>query len=72
MERYFVEQLPDFFNAHQAHQALAERMMEMDEPWKELKQFGITRPHDPGLMSHAHLAYIALLAPGLMKDLLFY
>ncbi|MCP2231817.1 MULTISPECIES: EH signature domain-containing protein [Erwinia] len=60
-----VEQLPDFFNAHQAHQALAERMMEMDEPWKELKQFGITRPHDPGLMSHAHLAYIALLAPGL-------
>lgn len=60
-----VEKLPDFFNAHQAHQALAERMMEMDEPWKELKQFGITRPHDPGLMSHAHLTYIALLAPGL-------
>jgi hypothetical protein len=60
-----VEQLPEFFNAHQAHQALAERMTEMDAPWKELKQFGITRPHDPGLMSHAHLAYIASLAPGL-------
>ncbi len=60
-----VEQLPEFFNAHQAHQALAERMMEMDAPWKELKQYGITRPHDPGLMSHAHLAYIASLAPGL-------
>lgn len=60
-----VEQLPEFFDANQAHQALAERMMAMDSPWKELKLFGITRPHDPGLMSHAHLAYIALLAPGL-------
>ena len=60
-----IEQLPEFFDANQAHQALAKRMVEMDSPWKELKQFGITRPHDPGLMSHAHLAYIALLAPGL-------
>ena len=60
-----IEQLPEFFDANQAHQALAKRMVEMDSPWKELKLFGITRPHDPGLMSHAHLAYIALLAPGL-------
>lgn len=60
-----VEKLPEFFNAYQAHQALAVKMKEMDAPWKELKQFGITRPHEPGLMSYAHLAYIALLAPGL-------
>jgi len=56
--KFIVEQLPEFFDANQAHQALAERMMAMDSPWKELKQFGITRPHDPGLMSHAHLAWI--------------
>ncbi|ATA20576.1 EH signature protein [Gibbsiella quercinecans] len=60
-----LEQLPEFFDANQAHQALAEKMITMDSPWKELKQFGITRPHDPGLMSHTHLAYIALLAPEL-------
>lgn len=60
-----VEKLPEFFDANQAHQALAKRMVKMDSPWKELNQFGITRPHDPGLMSHVHLAYIALLAPGL-------
>ncbi|UNK28762.1 EH signature domain-containing protein [Serratia plymuthica] len=60
-----VEQLPEFFDANQAHQALAEKMVAMDSPWKELKRFGITRPHDPGLMSHAHQAYIALLTPQL-------
>ncbi|HHY6974766.1 EH signature domain-containing protein [Yersinia rochesterensis] len=60
-----IDQLPEFFDANQAHQALAEKMVMMDSPWKELKQFGITHPHEPGLMSHAHLAYIALLRPEL-------
>lgn len=59
------DKLPEFFDANQAHQALAEKMVIMDSPWKELKLFGITRPHEPGLMSHAHLAYIALLTPDL-------
>ncbi|MGB7803537.1 EH signature domain-containing protein [Buttiauxella sp.] len=62
-----IDQLPEFFDAKHAHQALAEKMVMMDSPWKELKQFGITRPHEPGLMSHAHLAYIALLRPELYE-----
>ncbi|PLV62686.1 hypothetical protein GKQ23_20585 [Erwinia sp. E602] len=60
-------QLPEFFDAEQAHQALAGKMVNMASPWKELKQFGITRPHDPGLMSYAHIAYIALIAPELQE-----
>lgn len=60
-----IDQIPAFFDASQAHQALANKMFAMDAPWKELKQFGIMRPHDPGLMSYAHLAYIVLLAPEL-------
>lgn len=60
-----TRRLPAFFDANKAHLALAAKMILMDSPWQELKQFGITRPHDPGLMTHAHLAYIALLAPEL-------
>ncbi len=60
-----IDQLPQFFDANRAHQALAQKMVVMDSPWKELKQFGITRPHEPGLMTHAHLAYIELLKPEL-------
>lgn len=60
-----VEQLPEFFDASQAHQALATKMVAMDSPWKELKQFGITRPHDPGLMAYAHIAYVKRLTPEL-------
>lgn len=60
-----TRRLPEFFDANKAHLALAAKMILMDSPWQELRQFGITRPHDPGLMTHAHLAYIALLAPQL-------
>lgn len=60
-----IEELPELLNPETSHHALALKMMDMQSPWKELRKFGITRPHDPGLMNHAHLAYIALLAPDL-------
>nr|WP_154324491.1 EH signature domain-containing protein [Pantoea sp. 201603H] len=63
--RAVLKNVPELFDANQAHHAMARKMMAMDSPWKELKQLGITRPHDPGLMAHAHLAYITLLAPAL-------
>jgi hypothetical protein len=40
-------------------------MMNMRDCWRDLKSMGISSPHAPGLMEHAHLAYVRLLRPKL-------
>ena len=41
-----------------AHESMARRMSATRDPWQELKDTGMRSPHAPGLMEHAHLAYL--------------
>ena len=46
---------------------IAQRMLDMREVWRELQTLGIGAPHSPGLMQHAHLAFVGALAPRLKE-----
>jgi hypothetical protein len=61
------ELLPDWLDPVGAPQTVAERMTKMDHPWSELKSMGITVPHAPGLMDHAHLEFVRMLSPDLRR-----
>jgi len=50
-------------NAHRAPEAIADLMMQMDDCWNGLKQLGLRTPHAPGVMDHAHLAFVEKLRP---------
>lgn len=63
--RTLVEAVPEILRANEAADAIARRMIGMTDPWGELKQLGLRSPHAPGMMEHAHLAYVALLEPRL-------
>lgn len=52
-----LKQFPHLFDA-KADERLASLMAEMDDPWRGLKALGFQSPHAPGLMDHAHLAYV--------------
>lgn len=60
-----VAAVPGILDATHAHEEVAEFMLSMDDPWNELKQIGLRKPHDTGLMTQAHLAFVELLRPGL-------
>ena len=60
-----IASLPDLFNPDTAAQGLAQRMLDMPDPWEGLRELGIRQPHGPGLMDAAHLAYLRALAPHL-------
>lgn len=62
-----LAKLPELLDPQRAHIALAARMVTMQSPWQELRTLGIVSPHEPGLMSFAHLAYVHLLSPNLDK-----
>lgn len=60
-----IAAIPEILDADQAHEALGKLMFEMDDPWTELKRVGLRKPHDAGLLAHAHLAFVNLIRPGL-------
>lgn len=60
-----IRHLPDLLDPARAPDVVAARMMTMRDPWSELKAIGMPAPHAPGLMDHAHLAYVRRLEPGL-------
>lgn len=60
-----LQELPDILDPEQAPHAIAARMIDMSNPWAELRSLGLRSPHAPGLMDHAHLAYLERLAPRL-------
>ena len=37
----------------------------MEDCWTGLKAIGLRTPHAPGVMDHAHLAFVGMVAPGL-------
>lgn len=56
--RSLFDRLPECLDPIGAPEAVAKLMIEMDQPWTELKTLGLRLPHAPGLMDHAHLAYL--------------
>lgn len=53
---------PALLDARRAHESIAQQMLLMRDPWRELKESGVRSPHGPGLMSHVHLAYLKQIA----------
>jgi hypothetical protein len=60
-----LEHIPEILDPFIAHEAVARKMLPMDEPWSGLKNLGLRSPHANGLMDHVHLAYIRSVAPEL-------
>jgi hypothetical protein len=67
--RILLEAVPDCLNPRTAHTAIAALMLDMNDPWSELKALGIWSPHGAGVMDHAHLAYVSKLKPSLDERL---
>ncbi len=57
--------LPSWLDPEHGHEAIAGLMAGMADPWNELKALGLTMPHAPGLMDHAHLSFVEAIRPGL-------
>ncbi len=66
--RDLFRRIPDCLDPDYAPDGLAKLMINMSDPWTELKQVGIRLPHAPGLMDHVHLAYVKLLQPQLKEQ----
>jgi hypothetical protein len=62
-----LKALPSLFDGRSAPRQIATMMTNMGDPWTELQQIGIRLPHAPGLMDHAHSAFVSLMAPRLNK-----
>ncbi len=56
--------LPALFDASRAHEDVAAQMLNMGDPWVDLKRIGL-QPIGSGFMDAAHLAFIRGLAPTL-------
>ena len=56
---------PGFFDGRTAHEAVARLMREMADPFVELQEIGLRRPHGAGLMDHAHITFIKEIRPRL-------
>lgn len=63
--RALLAEVPEFFDTARAAQALARKMMQMEDIWRGLRALGLRAPHAPGLMDAAHLAYLAQIGPKL-------
>jgi len=54
-----------FFDGGTAHEQVGMSMLDMEDPWIELKKIGIRDPHAIGLMDHAQDIYVEELGPRL-------
>ncbi|ETD86702.1 EH signature domain-containing protein [Rhodobacter capsulatus] len=63
--RALLTEVPEFFDAARAAQALARKMVQMEDIWRGLRALGLRAPHGPGLMDAAHLAYLEQIGPKL-------
>jgi len=50
--------VPRLFDGKSAPEQLGQLMTAMPSPWSDLKSIGVRKPHDTGLMTHAHLAFV--------------
>lgn len=63
--RRLLDRIPELLTPAKAPDAVAERMVPMDDPYRGLKALGLAAPHGPGLMDHVHLAYLRQVGPEL-------
>lgn len=61
-----LETIPHLFDAGRAPQDIAAVMLNMQNPWADLKRIGL-QPIGTGLMEAAHMAFVATLAPRLQE-----
>lgn len=57
--------VPRLLDGSSAHEQIGQLMLSMPVPWTDLKSIGLRKPHDPGLMGHAHLSFVKGIAPSL-------
>lgn len=60
--------VPRLLDGVSAHEQVGQLMMSMPDPWTNLKSINLRSPHAPGLMTHAHLAFVKALAPSLSEQ----
>src|SRR5690606_8619352 len=60
-----IREIPSLLDPVSAPQSVAKLMQKLEEPWSGLRALGIRAPHAPGLMDHAHLAYLIEVGPRL-------
>lgn len=60
-----LDKVPELLKPGRAPGALARVMIAADDPWQALRDVGCVAPHAPGLLSHAHLAFVRQIAPQL-------
>ncbi|MBB5753359.1 EH signature domain-containing protein [Prosthecomicrobium pneumaticum] len=60
-----LQAVPRLLDGMSAHQQVAQLMLSMPTPFDDLKTIGLRKPHDAGLMSAAHLAFVKAMAPAL-------
>jgi hypothetical protein len=63
--RQLRENLPELLDPDRAPDAIAAKMRVMRDCWRGLQAMGLRTPHAPGLMDHAHLAFVRLMGPSL-------
>jgi len=61
--------VPRLLDGNSAHEQLGQLMVGMPSPWSDLKSIGMRKPHDGGLMTHAHLSFVKGMAPSLKSEL---
>jgi hypothetical protein len=59
--RQLREIIPELLDPDRAPEAIAAKMTAMDDCWRGLQAIGLRTPHAPGLMDHAHLAFVAMM-----------
>ena len=60
-----LDNLPKVLDPFDAAAIIGRMMRNMIDPWNELKKLGFQDPHAPGLLHHAHLAYVSEMRPAL-------
>lgn len=61
-EGQILEFLPTFFQPKRIVDDIANKLSVSKSPYQEAVQLGLRSPHEPGLMSHVHLAFLRLTA----------
>jgi hypothetical protein len=65
--RQLRENIPELLDPDRAPKAVAAKMRGMEDCWRGLQALGLRTPHAPGLMDHAHLAFVQLMRPSLNR-----
>ena len=66
--RPLLQAVPRLLDGSSAHEQLGQLMMGMPSPWSNLKSIGMRKPHDAGLMTHAHSSFVKSMAPSLKSE----